>query len=466
MLLISELRPIRKALKLSSSPLLKRRIPYLFPPHSPYRMALTTRLPASKVEPFYGFIETTGDALRLIQAARQGVVPRITRRLNDLERRTMIRSGAIFIFSDEESGIKRWTEGLSWSASRIVGNFLVYREVSDRAHSRSAPESRRSAKRRGNVLELSPADAAEQKLAKSLVGCLNDSNGRFKPNGLIKKTITVVVDGSDHHLIAYYSQEDVKLGRLLPLASRSDIMALDIPPELLESTKFRIPPITEDGPDGRPRYICDADEGDISHHISVPFPTVQQMPSLSHRLAQPTARVAVRDAVYPEYPSTPVSPMDMRAMFPLISNTPPSATSVSSSHSFEGVSWFPCVSQSPEQFQPMNMEHSLQPVSPTHTPGIMSERNNSPFSAQRLEQVSNNLLPAWNGDLEFGTTNSISYIQIPGTTILSFTTVSLVFFVARNTKPAKKVTEIHLTPVTASAQGIVSCLVSLPNPQI
>lgn len=86
---------------------------------------MTTRLPSSKVEPFYGFVETTGDALRLIQAARQGVIPRITRRLNDLERRAMIRSGSIFIFSDDESGIKRWTEGLSWSASRIVGNFLV-----------------------------------------------------------------------------------------------------------------------------------------------------------------------------------------------------------------------------------------------------------------------------------------------------------------------------------------------------
>lgn len=93
-------------------------------------MALTTRLPSSKVEPFYGFVETTGDALRLIQAARQGMIPRITRRLNDLERRAMIRSGSIFIFSDEESGIKRWTEGLSWSASRIVGNFLVSRHRS------------------------------------------------------------------------------------------------------------------------------------------------------------------------------------------------------------------------------------------------------------------------------------------------------------------------------------------------
>lgn len=37
----------------------------------------------------------------------------------------MIRSGAVFVFSVEESGIKRWTEGLAWSQSRISGNFLV-----------------------------------------------------------------------------------------------------------------------------------------------------------------------------------------------------------------------------------------------------------------------------------------------------------------------------------------------------
>ena len=76
-------------------------------------------------EPFYGVVETTGDALRLIQAARYGIIPRMTRRLNESERRSMITSGAVFVFSEKESGIKRWTEGLSWSASRIVGNFLV-----------------------------------------------------------------------------------------------------------------------------------------------------------------------------------------------------------------------------------------------------------------------------------------------------------------------------------------------------
>lgn len=77
------------------------------------------------VPPFTGYVETTVNALRLIHAARQGVIPRITRRLNDSERRTMIKSGAVFVFSVEESGIKRWTDGLLWSPSRIVGNFLA-----------------------------------------------------------------------------------------------------------------------------------------------------------------------------------------------------------------------------------------------------------------------------------------------------------------------------------------------------
>jgi len=78
-----------------------------------------------EVKPFIGYVETTLHALRLIYAARQGVIPRITRRLNDAERKTMIKPGAVFVFGVEESGIKRWTDGLLWSPSRIVGNFLV-----------------------------------------------------------------------------------------------------------------------------------------------------------------------------------------------------------------------------------------------------------------------------------------------------------------------------------------------------
>ena len=59
--------------------------------------------------PFIGYVETAVDALRLIHASRQGVIPRITQRLDDSERRTMIKSGAVFVFCVQESQIKRWT---------------------------------------------------------------------------------------------------------------------------------------------------------------------------------------------------------------------------------------------------------------------------------------------------------------------------------------------------------------------
>jgi hypothetical protein len=81
--------------------------------------------------PWSGWIATTGDALIMLEAARRGVIPRVTRRLVDAERK-MICSGSVFVFDEDESGIKRWTDGLFWSPSRILGNFLLYRETDKR----------------------------------------------------------------------------------------------------------------------------------------------------------------------------------------------------------------------------------------------------------------------------------------------------------------------------------------------
>jgi Gti1/Pac2 family len=80
-------------------------------------------------QPYFGVVENTVQALRLVHAARLGVVPRVLRRLNNSERRRMIVSGAVFVFGVEESGIKRWTDGLLFSPSRIDGNFLVSPET-------------------------------------------------------------------------------------------------------------------------------------------------------------------------------------------------------------------------------------------------------------------------------------------------------------------------------------------------
>jgi Gti1/Pac2 family transcription factor len=96
---------------------------------------MTTSSP--EVKHFIGYVETTLHALRLIYAARQGVIPRITRRLIDAERKNLIKTGAVFVFGVEESGIKRWTDGLLWSGSRIMGNFLVSLVVSRHAASKS-----------------------------------------------------------------------------------------------------------------------------------------------------------------------------------------------------------------------------------------------------------------------------------------------------------------------------------------
>ena len=61
---------------------------------------------------FTGHIGTTVHALRVIYAAHQGIIPSITRRLNHAER-SAIKSGTVFIFIVDESGINRWT-GMSF----------------------------------------------------------------------------------------------------------------------------------------------------------------------------------------------------------------------------------------------------------------------------------------------------------------------------------------------------------------
>ncbi|KAH9966941.1 Gti1/Pac2 family-domain-containing protein [Lactifluus volemus] len=205
---------------------------------------------APDVQHFIGYVETTTDALRLIMAARQGIIPRITRRLNDSERRSMIRSGAVFVFCVEESGIKRWTEGLSWSPSRIVGNFLMYREVGERNSTR------------GTDTALLPPGTSTFRVAppgspvtsyyhgRSDAGGVRDFSGTVRPSGLIKKTITVKVSGTDHHLVSYYREEDIARGLLQRPTSRPDIMALTIPPEMVRATNFRHPPHVDIGPDG------------------------------------------------------------------------------------------------------------------------------------------------------------------------------------------------------------------------
>lgn len=68
------------------------------------------------------------DAQIVLEAVRKGILKPVTRRLNEVERSMFIQSGSIFVWeeSDDELGLKRWTDGRVWSQSRMreVGRSL------------------------------------------------------------------------------------------------------------------------------------------------------------------------------------------------------------------------------------------------------------------------------------------------------------------------------------------------------
>ncbi|KAH7906671.1 Gti1/Pac2 family-domain-containing protein [Hygrophoropsis aurantiaca] len=229
--------------------------------------------------PWSGWIETTGDALLILEAARRGLIPRVTRRLVDSERK-MITSGSVFVFDEDESGIKRWTDGFFWSPSRILGNFLLYRETDKRGAGhrgvRSDPASDLNehsqynvdgVRLEGQTLSRPKGDSSslgvDRHRERVLVGSLTNSY-KFKSDGLMKKTFSLTIGGVSQHLISYYKVEDVEQGRLRSPSSLPELASLDISPEYLDKTHFRNPPKVEIGVDGVPRYRGEADDIDTA----------------------------------------------------------------------------------------------------------------------------------------------------------------------------------------------------------
>ncbi|KAF8127314.1 Gti1/Pac2 family-domain-containing protein, partial [Mycena galopus ATCC 62051] len=211
--------------------------------------------------PWSGWIETTGDALLILEAARRGLIPRVTRRLVDGER-GMIASGSVFVFNEDESGIKRWTDGFFWSPSRILGNFLLYRETDKKGAGHSRRRKRWGRGRGGESLSR-PRNEVEPSVnrhrERTLVGSLTNSY-KFKADGLMKKTFSLTIGGVPQHLISYYKVSDVEAGRLRAPSTLPELASLDISPTLLDHGNFRCPPKLEVGPDGVPRYRGEADE--------------------------------------------------------------------------------------------------------------------------------------------------------------------------------------------------------------
>ncbi|PSK53086.1 hypothetical protein B9Z65_3286 [Elsinoe australis] len=150
------------------------------------------------METYHGHVRTPADAIILFEACRVGLLPRVQRRLSEKERQS-IRSGSIFVWDEREAGMRRWTDGKSWSASRVSGSFLTYREM--------------EGKRGGNGLStpLFSGNAPKSRDSRSGDPDSNDDAGpdgyRYKPDGLMKQSFSITTSSGQHlHLISYYSR--------------------------------------------------------------------------------------------------------------------------------------------------------------------------------------------------------------------------------------------------------------------
>lgn len=176
---------------------------------------------AHAFQPSYvGFVSSAHDAAVLFEAGLQGFLPTVCHRLTATNHEVAIRSGNVFIFHEHESRIRRWTDGVRWSPSRLHGNFFIYREL-ESASSRKVKTNGDLSSSGNNFSTSSMNDEQHRRLYGSLIASYN-----FKVNGLVKKTLSVVVDGSKLHLVSYYRADDVLSGRLRSVSAARDFFWL------------------------------------------------------------------------------------------------------------------------------------------------------------------------------------------------------------------------------------------------
>ncbi len=229
---------------------------------------------------WHGFLDTTKDAMTVVEASLQGRLSHISRRPHDKERAEMLTSGTVLVYEENASGIKRWTDAVHWSPSRVMNNCLIYRQLvralkpeeKKTALNPSCGTKRKRKESAGPAMTKTgeninnsddeyenpsydgslPGDADSinkvyANFAQNLTpdqqrrfcGSLIDSY-EFKEGGLMKKTISVKYQGTHHHVISYYSLEDVVSGKLKRPCQDPKLADIQPRPDLLNGWKVSL----------------------------------------------------------------------------------------------------------------------------------------------------------------------------------------------------------------------------------
>ncbi|KAI8379993.1 Gti1/Pac2 family-domain-containing protein [Choanephora cucurbitarum] len=154
------------------------------------------------METYVGYIKTPQDALYVFEACRKGTLNRVQRRLTSKER-INIRSGSVFAWDEREAGMRRWTDGRTWSPSRVLGSFLTYKELDTKRRPRRP----------------SVAIPGSKQITFS-----------YKQNGLIKQSFSICTATNQKiHLISYYTKADILSGRLQRPSHDPMLNTIEIP---------------------------------------------------------------------------------------------------------------------------------------------------------------------------------------------------------------------------------------------
>ncbi|KAF2005915.1 hypothetical protein P154DRAFT_288755 [Amniculicola lignicola CBS 123094] len=253
------------------------------------------------METYHGHVRTPQDAILLFEACRIGLLPRVQRRLSEKERQ-QIKSGSVFVWDEREAGMRRWTDGKSWSASRVSGSFLTYREM--------------EGKRGGNF----PAEPQPPKRAsgKSPGGTPNgDSEGegpdgyRYKPDGLMKQSFSITTSSSQHlHLISYYARSHPQANVLSQPSQDATLRHVQIPknmyPESTVNETTAVPAVTRGPMPGSPYTAAGHQMGPASPYVH-PGPAPQQVyVPVQHWPPTPNGTPPFQYAYYPPQAHSPV----------------------------------------------------------------------------------------------------------------------------------------------------------------
>ncbi|KAI0965854.1 Gti1/Pac2 family-domain-containing protein [Xylaria arbuscula] len=146
------------------------------------------------METYFGYVRTPADAIKLFEACRIGALPRVQRRLSEKERQS-IRAGSVFVWDEREAGMRRWTDGKSWSASRVSGSFLTYREMEGKRGG-GFGTARKTGGRSPDSGRVSDDEQDGE-----------PEGYRYKTDGLMKQSFSITTTSGQHlHLISYYAR--------------------------------------------------------------------------------------------------------------------------------------------------------------------------------------------------------------------------------------------------------------------